>query len=89
MTVLILFTVLTVSAWSLAGEAPQLTEAQTLKIRLLVAQLENAQLRAQAAQRDFDSARDELTKLTQSLAVPGYDFDVSTLTYKPTPKPRP
>lgn len=68
---------------------PTVTEAQGLKIRLLVSQLENAQLRAQAAQRDFDAARDELTKLTQSLAVPGYDFDVSTLTYKPTPKPRP
>jgi hypothetical protein len=68
---------------------PTLTEAQALKIKLLVSQLENAQLRAQAAQRDFDAARDELMKLTQSVAVPGYDFDVSTLTYKPTPKPRP
>ena len=52
--------------------------------------IELAQLRAQAAQREFDGARDELQKLVVSLKVEGYTLDLQSLTYtKDTPPPPP
>jgi hypothetical protein len=74
-----------------AGQAaaPTLTEIQRLQIQNLSQKLEIAQLRAQAAQRDFDAAREQLTALLQTLTVDGYDLDVSTLTYRPKPTPQP
>jgi hypothetical protein len=65
---------------------PTLTELQKLKLQNLTQRLEIAQLRAQAVQRDFDTARGELTQLLQSFEVKGYTFNVETLTYTKNPE---
>lgn len=65
---------------------PTLTEVQKLQIQVLSQRLEIAQLRAQAAQRDFDAARLEITKLLQTLEVEGYTFDIATLSYTKNPE---
>ena len=43
--------------------------------------IENAQLRAQLAQSEFERAGAELSTLVQSLQKDGYDLDIRTLTY--------
>jgi hypothetical protein len=68
-------------------EVPALTEVSRLQLQNLAQRIELAQLRAQAAQRDFDTARDELGKLVVSLKVDGYTLDLQTLTYTKTPPP--
>jgi len=70
-----------------APQGPSLTEVQRLQIQNLTQRLELAQLRAQAAQHDFDEARAALTTLLKSLEVDGYDLDVGTLTYRKKPDP--
>jgi hypothetical protein len=69
-------------------DTPTLTEVQRLQIQTLAQKLEIAQLKAQAAQRDFDSARDELSKLVVALKVEGYTLDLQTLSYTKDPPPQ-
>lgn len=71
------------------GATPVVTELQRLQVETLTQKIELAQLRAQAAQRDFDDARLKLTALLKTLEVEGYDLDVATLTYRPKPKGTP
>lgn len=67
--------------------APVLTVEQKQSIQILVQRIELAQLRAQAAQVEFEKARAETTQLVQSLQKEGYDLDLQTLTYtKKVPK---
>lgn len=66
-----------------ATPLPVLTDVQRLKIQNLSLRLELAQLKAQAAQRDFDAARVEITALVASFQVEGYTLDLATLTYRP------
>lgn len=63
------------------AKPPVLGETQKLQLQNLALRLEIAQLRAQAAQRDFDVARAEFATLLKSLEVPGYTFDPQTLAY--------
>lgn len=65
---------------------PELTEVQKLRIRVLTQRLEIAQLRSQMAQRDFDTAKTELTQLMQSLTVGDYTLDLETMTYTRNPE---
>lgn len=64
---------------------PALTEVQKLTLQTLLQRIEIAQLRAQAAQRDFEQARDEAQKLLSVLQVPGYTLDLQTGVYTVTP----
>ena len=66
---------------------PVLTDVQKLTLQLLAQRIEIAQLRYQAAQREFDAAKDEITKLIQALTVPGYDLDLMKLEYTRKPAP--
>jgi hypothetical protein len=68
-------------------DAPTLTEVQRLQIQNLAQRIELAQLRAQAAQREFDTAREQIQKLVSSLQVDGYTLNLETLSYTPTPAP--
>lgn len=71
-----------------ASSPPSLSEVQRLQIQTLSQKLELAQLRAQLAQRDFDDARNEITRLVATLQVKGYTLDPNTWTYSPeSPKP--
>jgi hypothetical protein len=63
----------------------ELTKAQVQNLAL---RIDNAQLRAQAAQAAYDQARQELAALVQSLQREGYDLDLQTLTYTPAPAPQ-
>lgn len=63
--------------------APTVPELDQLRIRVQVQAIEIAQLRAQAAQRDFDQAREQLRVLVAGLERPGYTLDMQTLTYRP------
>lgn len=47
--------------------------------------MENAELKAQAAQRDYDQARDQLRTVLQQLQKPGFLLDLETLAYRPAP----
>jgi len=64
---------------------PELSEVNRLKLQNLTQRLELAQLRAQAAQREFDGARDEIGKLVLTLKVEGYTLDLQTLAYTKDP----
>lgn len=63
------------------SQTPTLTVEQKQAIKILGLGIENAQLRAQAAQRDFDQSRTELTALLQSLDREGYLIDLGTMAY--------
>ena len=63
--------------------APTVPELDQLKIRVQVQAIEIAQLKAQAAQRDFDAAREALRVLVAGLDRPGYTLDLQTLSYQP------
>ena len=78
---------LSVPLVSQEAEAPHATELQRLQIQEQLHLMEIAQLKAQAAQRDFDMARAELTRLLQAMQVPGYTFDLQTKTYQRTSVP--
>ena len=65
---------------------PVLGDLQKLQIQVLVQKIEIAQLRAQAAQEAFERAREEITKLVQSLQVPGYDLSLERLEYVKKPE---
>lgn len=65
------------------SSAPTVSELDQLRIRVQVQAIEIAQLRAQAAQRDFDQAREQLRVLVAGLERPGYTLDMQTLTYRP------
>lgn len=67
------------------SQPPALTEVQRLQLQNLTQRLELAQLRAQAAQREFDDARVEITKLLTALKVDGYTLDLATLSYTKDP----
>ena len=70
-----------------SADAPELTEVQKLKIQNLTQRIEIAQLRAQAAQREFEAARNEITQLIQTLQVEGYTLSLETLSYTKNPEP--
>lgn len=82
--VLILLSVISVTAQE---DIPVLTEVQKLQLQNLAQQLELAQLKAQLAQRDFDAARDSITRLTQSLQIPGYTLNLQSFSYVKNPDP--
>lgn len=69
-----------------AAEAPALSDLQRLQMLTLVQRMQIAELKAQAAQRDWDQARAELIALGRRLEVPGYELDVMTQTYRPVPR---
>jgi hypothetical protein len=68
-----------------APAAPTLSDVDRLKLQNLALAMEVAKLRAEAAQRDYDQARDAARVLLQQLERPGFTFDPSTLTYRPAP----
>ena len=73
-------------ALPVASEAPTLSEVQRLQITALLQRIELAQLKAQLAQRDFESAKAELVALTGRLQVDGYELELQPLGYKPKAK---
>ena len=74
------------AAFTPAAEAPTLTELQRLQVLTLVQRLQIAELRAQAAQREWNEARAELLAVSERLAVEGYELDLATQTYRPAPR---
>lgn len=81
------FVVAAVALWLTAGlsataEAPTVTETERLRVIALSQAMEIAQLKAQAAQRDYDQARAELRAVLAQLERPGYTLDLATLTYR-------
>ncbi len=64
---------------------PTLTKEQRLEIQVLMQTIEIAQLKAQAAQRDFDAAKDALVKLSEAWRREGYTLDVQRGIYVPNP----
>lgn len=67
--------------------APVLTTEQKQAVVILSQRIELAQLRAQAAQVEFEKARAEIAQLVQSLQVPGFDLDLQAMTYTKKPEP--
>lgn len=61
---------------------PTLTEVQRLQLQTIAQRIEIAQLKAQAAQREFDVARGDLTRLMDALKVAGYTLDLGTMNYQ-------
>ena len=68
--------------------APTVSDLDKQKVQTLALRIENAQLKAQAAQRDFDQARSDLAALVQSLQREGFTLDLQTLTYTKKPEPK-
>lgn len=68
-----------------ADAPPALTELQRLQVQTLTQAIEIAQLKALAAKRDFDEAKQSLQALVQQLQRPGYTLDLQTMTYLPDP----
>ena len=68
---------------------PVLSETQRLQIANTLQTMEIAQLKAQAAQRDFDAALEQLRVLVAGLERPGYTLDMQTLTYRPVEAGKP
>ena len=64
---------------------PALTDVEKLQLQVISQKLEIAQLKAQAAQRDFDAAREEFSKLLASLQKEGFTLDLQKLEYVLTP----
>ncbi len=72
------------------AQAPTLTVEQKQAIQILAQRIELAQLRAQAAQTEFDKARGELAAVLKSLQKDGFDLDLQSMAYvkkpdQPTP----
>jgi hypothetical protein len=61
--------------------APALSGTEKLQIQVIAQRIEIAQLRAQAAQAEFDRAREEFTKLIASLQKDGYTLDIQKMEY--------
>lgn len=72
--------VLTISP-ATAQAPPALSEVQRLKLQNVAQRIQIAQLQAQAAQRAFEEAREELTALVGSLKVEGWTLDLGTMGY--------
>lgn len=70
------------------SDQPVLSEVNRLKLQVISQKIELAQLKAQAAQREFDDARTELSSVLKSLEVPGWTFDIQTLSYKRRDPPK-
>lgn len=68
---------------------PTLAEIDRLKLQNLALAMEVAKLKADAAQREYDQARDAARALLHQLERPGFTFDPATLTYRPVPSPAP
>jgi hypothetical protein len=64
---------------------PTLTEVQRLTLQNALLRVQLAESRLQLAQTEFERARVEATSLLTSLQVPGYAFDLQTLTYTKAP----
>lgn len=62
--------------------SPVLSREQKLEIQNLIQKLEIAQLKAQAAQRDFEAAKEELSRITMSLRKEGWELNLETLEYR-------
>lgn len=61
--------------------SPLLSETERLKIQVNVQRLEIAQLKAQAAQAEFDKAREDFNRLVLTLQKDGYTLDLEKLVY--------
>lgn len=81
--------VLTWAAQAATEERPTLNETQRLQIANIAQAMEIAQLKAQAAQRDFTQAQEQLRGLVQSLQREGFTLDLQTLTYRPVEAGKP
>jgi hypothetical protein len=66
---------------------PTLKDTEKLQLQVISQKLEIAQLKAQAAQSDFDRARDEWSKLVLSLQKDGYTLNLEKLEYVKVPPP--
>lgn len=66
-------------------ESPTLSEVNRLKLQEAVHRMEIAQLKAQIAQRDFDTAKTDYDALMGTLKIEGWTLDLSTLTYQKVP----
>ena len=76
------------TAWGQAPAAPTpITDVHKLTIKNLAQQMTIAQLSMEKAQRDFTEAQEALTRLVQSLQVPGYDLNLQTFEYMKKPDP--
>lgn len=73
------------SARAAATDTPILSETDRLRITNTLQAAEIAQLRAQAAQRDYLQAREQLRGILAGLERPGYVLDLQTLTYQAAP----
>ena len=69
---------------------PELTPDERKDLTLLLTQLENAQLKAQLAQVQFDQVRAALGDKLKAVDKPGWTFDVQTMKYieKPDGPPK-
>jgi hypothetical protein len=70
------------------AKAPEVSETSKLRLQTFAQQADNAKLRQQLAQAqydlaqtDYDKARTALDALVRSLQVDGYTLDLGTLTY--------
>jgi hypothetical protein len=75
-----------------AQQAPEVSEVSKLRLQTFAQQAENAQLRKQLAQAqyelgqaDYDKSHAALEALVRSLQVDGYVLDLQTLTYTAKP----
>jgi hypothetical protein len=68
------------------SKEPVLSEVNRLQLQNHLQRLEISQLKAQAALRDFEVAKTDLSRLMEKLKVDGYNLDVTTMTYTPVPK---
>lgn len=80
--------VVLLASWSVAAQAPTtpptdpiptLTLEQRQSVQLHVKDLEIALLKAQSAQKDYDAAKEALTRLAQELQRPGYTLDLQAV----------
>ena len=68
-----------------APKSPQLTEIQKLTLQTLTQRIEIAQLKAQAAQQEFEAARTAFVLFVKPLTVEGYDLNLQTGEYVKKP----
>ena len=68
------------------AKEPVLSEVNRLQLQNHLQRLEISQLKAQAALRDFEVAKTDLSRLMEKLKVDGFNLDVTTMTYTPIPK---
>lgn len=73
------------AALAQSPSSPALTVEQKQAIQILAQRIELAQLRAQAAQSEFDRARGELASMLQSLQKDGFDLNLQTMEYVKKP----